>query len=128
MQVRRERHHPAQGRCELKPTPQHVWEWLGSPEWAPKALRRGQQPPVCDRCWLCGGDVGDAPWVRDAWLTPTFTNHTLAAAPWSDAICQACAYLGSGDAWREYCAAHPEKKMHKRGFVKSLDRQNAVAV
>jgi CRISPR type IV-associated protein Csf1 len=47
-------------------------------------------------------------WRLKDFLTPTFTNHTLAAAPSSDTVCQPCVYLGSGESWRAYCGAHPE--------------------
>lgn len=59
-------------------------------------------------CWLCGGPAGEAPWPLARAISSTFTNHTLAAAPRSGSVCEPCAYLASGDAWREYCAAHPE--------------------
>ena len=86
-----------------------IWEWLGAPDWGPPEPKRGERYGQDARCWLCGELAGERPWPRDTWLTPTFTNHTLASAPWSGTICQPCAYLGSGDAWRAYCAAHPER-------------------
>ena len=91
-------------------TTRQIWEWLGSPAWEPPVPKRGQQ--FADSlCFLCGDDTEGRGWPRDTWLTPTFTNQTLAAAPSATAICQPCAYLGSGDAWRAYCAAHPEMNL-----------------
>lgn len=89
--------------------PLEAWRALGSPAWPPAPGREASPGP----CWLCGmptATSGDA-WRLKDFLTPTFTNHTLAAVPWSEAVCQACVYLGSGDAWRAHCLAHPEEDM-----------------
>lgn len=80
-----------------------IWECLGAPGWAPERGGQAGQP-----CWLCGGPTPEAPWRRHDAISQWFTNNTLARAPASEVVCQPCAYLASGDAWREYCAAHPE--------------------
>lgn len=82
-----------------------AWELLGAPGWPPAAGKAGPAGP----CWLCGSMVAEGEgWRLKDFLTPTFTNHTLAAAPSSDTVCQPCVYLGSGESWRAYCASRPE--------------------
>jgi len=61
------------------------------------------------RCWLCGGALREPGWRRQDAIQPTFTNHNLAQAPASQTVCQPCAYFASGDAWRAYAAAQPER-------------------
>lgn len=90
-------------------TSRFAWRCLGSTAWPPKLAVSGE------RCWLCGGEIEEPPWRRRDAIPPTFTNPNLARAIDSDAVCQPCAYLGSGDSWREYCALLPErgwKSMH----------------
>ena len=87
--------------------PLEAWRALGAPAWSPEPGREAAPGP----CWLCGmptATSGEA-WRLKDFLTPTFTSHTLAAVPWSEAVCQPCVYLGSGDAWRAHCAGHPEE-------------------
>lgn len=92
---------------------QFSWRSLGSPAWPAPEKFLG----VGSACWLCGGQTDGAGWRRD-FLPPTFTNHNLAAAPWSDTICCACAYLSSKASWEAYVAAHPEKGL-KTGHAMS---------
>ncbi len=76
---------------------------IGAPPWP---------PPVAGPdavCWLCGGPTHGAGWRWADAVQPTFTNHTLARAPASQTLCQPCAYFASGDAYRQYAAAHPER-------------------
>lgn len=55
-----------------------AWELLGAPAWPPAAGKAGPAGP----CWLCGSVVAEGEgWRLRDFLTPTFTNHTLAAAP-----------------------------------------------
>lgn len=88
-----------------------AWECLGSPEWLPPAPKRGAERfgPDGD-CWLCGGPTEGVGWPWRLAISPTFTNHTLAAAPWSQTVCQACVYMGSGEAWRAYCETRPDRE------------------
>jgi len=62
-----------------------AWELLGAPGWPPAAGKAGPAGP----CWLCGSMVAEGEgWRLKDFLTPTFTNHTLAAAPSSDTVCR----------------------------------------
>lgn len=86
-----------------------AWECIGSPRWEPPEVKRGERYGTCAECWLCGGPTEGKGWPWRTAISPTFTNHTLAAAPWSDTVCQPCAYMSSGDAWREYVATRPDQ-------------------
>lgn len=80
-----------------------AWRCLGSPSWP------APQPEPGGLCWLCGGETEGAAWRREDALSPSFTRVQLAAAPHSAIVCEPCAYFASGDAWRQYVAAHPER-------------------
>ncbi len=82
---------------------QFAWSVLGNAPFPPP----GDFAPD-DPCWLCGGPTNGFGWMRTAWLTPTFTNHNLAAVLSSRAVCQPCVALSSKSTWDEYVAAHPE--------------------
>lgn len=80
-----------------------AWESLGSPPWP------GPEEGIAGPCWLCGGGEPTGGWPRTAVISPSFTNHPLAAAPASDAVCQACAYMLSGASWKAYVDAGPDR-------------------
>lgn len=58
-------------------------------------------------CWLCGGPTHGIGWPLRAAIAPTFTNHNLARAPASDAVCWQCVAMSSKATWEAYAAAHP---------------------
>lgn len=81
---------------------------LGAPNWQPPAPRRGAQFARSAVCWLCGGSTHGQGWPLRAAITDKFTNHNASPCPSSDAVCQPCVYLSSGDAWSAYASEHPE--------------------
>ena len=85
---------------------------------APPEPRRGARYGTSDTCWLCGGSTDGVGWVRDVWLTPTFTNHNEAQSPGSDSICQACVAMSIKPTWEAYVSAHPEQGL-KTGHAMS---------
>jgi CRISPR type IV-associated protein Csf1 len=57
--------------------------------------------PLKGDCWLCGRrNVMGYP--RDKIIKPTFTDADLAKAPWSDVVCDACAWALSRRELRNY--------------------------
>ena len=90
-----------------------AWQCLGDAPFPPA----GDFAPD-DPCWLCGGPTEGVGWWREKWLTPTFTNHNLAAVLSSRAICQPCVAMASKTTWETYVAAHPEKGL-KTGHAMS---------
>jgi hypothetical protein len=74
----------------------------------PPARTKRSPIPVGDRCWLCGDPITDDPWHRDEAFGETFTNVTRAAEPSSSTVCQACAALGGGTAWKTYVERNPD--------------------
>lgn len=84
---------------------QFAWSVVADGPYAPPAGER----PRSARCWLCGGPAGAHAWPRQAAIPPSFTNQNLAAAPDSDAVCEACAALLSKETWEAYVRARPER-------------------
>ena len=84
---------------------QFAWRILGGEAYPPQPPHA---PAPAGPCWLCGGDTDGDGWQRDLWLTPTFTNHNLAACITSPTICQSCVALASKDTWERYVLSHPE--------------------
>lgn len=84
---------------------------LGSPVWHPPSSSKRSPFHPDARCWLCGGETGGVGWPRRDVLSSAFTNHPLAPVPASHTICQACVYVTSGETWRQYVAAHPERPL-----------------
>jgi len=39
-----------------------------------------------DRCWLCGGELGDEPWAQDESILVTFTNPNQARDPYEESL------------------------------------------
>lgn len=52
-------------------------------------------------CWLCGEST-DAGHPRRKVIKPTFTDAGVARAPWSDVVCEACAWAISYRSLRNY--------------------------
>lgn len=96
----------------MKSATQFAWDCLGLGGWPPETCAPDEP------CWLCGGPTRGVGWLRDQWLTPSFTNHNLAAHPSSRAVCQACVALSSKSTWETYVAAHTEKGL-KTGHAMS---------
>jgi hypothetical protein len=64
-----------------------TWQAHGSPK---VAGRRS----VCGGCYLCAGSTGSGVLV-EKWMGDSFTSQTLARCPWSQHVCEACAYVAS---------------------------------
>ncbi len=85
-----------------------AWAILGGAPFPPPEPQRGERYGPDARCWLCGGPTGGVGWPWKTAVAETFTNHTLAACPTSQTICQPCAAFASKDAWEAYAARRPE--------------------
>ena len=53
------------------------------------------------RCWLCGCET-ETGHPKKKIIKPTFTDHDLAAIPWSDVVCEHCAWALSYRELRNY--------------------------
>ena len=53
------------------------------------------------RCWLCGCETGTGH-PKKKIIKPTFTDHDLATIPWSDVVCEHCAWALSYRELRNY--------------------------
>lgn len=78
---------------------------LGIARCEPPPARRGSRYGRCAHCWLCSGATGGEGWPRETLLAPTFTQHNMARRIDSDAICQPCAAVISGDVFKELIAS-----------------------
>lgn len=85
-----------------------AWGILGLGDYLPPEPRRGERFGPDDRCWLCGGPTSGVGWPWQLAVAETFTNHTLAACPTSQTICQPCAAFASKATWERYAAERPE--------------------
>lgn len=77
---------------------------LGSPAWPPPS-----PAPESEGCWFCAAPCGERAWPLESVLTPTMTNHNIAAIQRSQAVCEACAWVMASQAWKDYVAANPDK-------------------
>jgi len=60
--------------------------------------------PECEDelCWLCGGNTNGKGTPKKKTIKPTFTDHSLARAPMSQSICEACTWALSERSLRNY--------------------------
>lgn len=60
--------------------------------------------PECEDelCWLCGGNTYGRGTPKKKTIKPTFTDHSLARAPMSQSICEACTWALSERSLRNY--------------------------
>jgi CRISPR type IV-associated protein Csf1 len=86
-------------------TSQFVARSLRIDRFPPPEPARGRRFAKSASCWLCGGDTGRQGWPREAILPPTFTQHNIARRGDSDAICQPCAAILSGESFKALVAA-----------------------
>ena len=83
---------------------QLAWRFVGGHDYSPPSGVFGQS----HACWLCGGSTEGKGWKLREAIPATFTNHNLAKAQSSDAVCQGCIAMSSKATWDRYVANHPE--------------------
>jgi hypothetical protein len=85
-----------------------VAEQLGLLPFPPSEARERVRTAHDPACWLCGGETGGSGWDRRDSFPETFTNVTLAAAPASFTVCEACAAVSRRETWERYVAMRPD--------------------
>jgi len=57
-------------------------------------------------CWLCGGDIGTAPWALKKAFTSTFTELPKSKSVGSPYVCCSCVALTKKEAFKMACEKH----------------------
>lgn len=60
-----------------------------------------EEGKLSGRCWLCGCET-ETGHPKKKIIKPTFTDHDLAAIPWSEVVCEHCAWALSYRELRNY--------------------------